>query len=91
MFYTLTTNPAIDLNITSNGLIKKEVNRTRDAVYTPNGKSVNVSFVLKHFGIDSCVLGFFGGFSGEYILTECEKNGLKTVPILFRKKSRMIF
>lgn len=89
MFYTLTTNPAIDLNITSNGLIKKEVNRTRDAVYTPNGKGVNVSFVLKHFGMDSCILGFFGGFSGEYILTECEKNGLKTAPILLDEITRI--
>ncbi|MFA7637343.1 MAG: 1-phosphofructokinase family hexose kinase [Monoglobales bacterium] len=82
MFYTLTANPSVDLNITSEGLVKNEVNRTRNAVYTTNGKGVNVSFALKHFGIDSCVLGFFGGFSGEYILSECEKKGLKTAPIL---------
>ena len=89
MFYTLTANPAIDMNISSNGLIRKEVNRTRDAVYTPNGKGVNVSLVLNHFGIPSTVLGFFGGFSGEYIVTECEKRGLYTKPIMIDEITRV--
>lgn len=89
MFYTLTANPAIDMNISSNGLIRKEVNRTRDAVYTPNGKGVNVSLVLKHFGIDSTVLGFFGGFSGEYIVTECEKRGLYVKPVMIDEITRV--
>ena len=73
MIYTLTANPAIDYNVTCDGLAPDCVTRTRDAVYTPNGKGLNVSFTLKHYGVDSVILGFFGGFSGNYIVTEAEK------------------
>ena len=73
MIYTLTTNPAVDMNVNADTLTTKKVNRTRDAVYTPNGKGLNVSFTLRHYGVDSVILGFFGGFSGNYIVTEAEK------------------
>ena len=46
MIYTLTTNPAVDMNVNADTLTTKKVNRTRDAVYTPNGKGLNVSFTL---------------------------------------------
>ncbi len=81
MIYTLTTNPAIDMNICTDKLEARKVNRTRDAVYTPNGKGLNVSFVLKHFGYDSRILGFFGGFSGRYIVDEATNKGVQVLPI----------
>ena len=73
MIYTLTTNPAIDMNIASDGLTPNAVTRTRDAVYTANGKGLNVSFTLAHWGTQSTILGFFGGFSGDYIVEEAGK------------------
>lgn len=74
MIYTLTMNPAIDMNITTKGLKRGLVNRTFDTVYTPNGKGVNVTLTIKHFGEESVVTGFFGGFSGNYVVTELEKS-----------------
>lgn len=81
MLYTLTTNPAVDLNIQANGIRPGVVNRTYAPIYTPNGKGINVSFVLKHFGIDSRILGFFGGFTGRYIVEESEKKGVPVIPV----------
>ena len=81
MIYTLTTNPAIDMNISTNGLAPRKVNRTFDAVYTPNGKGLNVSLVLHHFGIESKIMGFFGGFSGSYIVDESRKRGFDVIPV----------
>ena len=81
MIYTLTTNPAIDMNISTNGLAPRKVNRTFDAVYTPNGKGLNVSFVLHHFGIESKIMVFFGGFSGSYIVDESRKRGFDVIPV----------
>ena len=52
MIYTLTANPAIDYNIACDGLSANTVTRTRNAVYTPNGKGLNVSFTLDHYGVD---------------------------------------
>lgn len=89
MLYTLTTNPAIDMNIRSRGLEKEKVNRTFDAVYTPNGKGLNVSFVLGHFGMKSRILGFFGGFSGEYIVGESENGGFDVVPVWIEDTTRI--
>ena len=81
MIYTLTTNPAIDMNICTNGLEARKVNRTFDAVYTPNGKGLNVSFILHHFGIESKIMGFFGGFSGNYIVEESRRRGFEVIPV----------
>lgn len=81
MIYTLTPNPAIDMNMSADSAEKNCVNRTYDAVYTPNGKGLNVTFVLKHYGIESKVLGFFGGFSGNYIVEETRKKGFDVIPV----------
>ncbi|MDQ0203245.1 1-phosphofructokinase [Pectinatus haikarae] len=81
MIYTLTMNPAIDFNITGSNIRKNYVNRTWSPVYTPNGKGVNVSLVLKHFGYKSVVMGFFGGFSGRYIIEELRNAGVEAEPV----------
>jgi len=81
MIYTLTINPAIDMNVTTTDLVFGKVNRTKDAVYSENGKGINVSKVLKHFGIESGIIGFFGGFSGDFIVDTCRKNGYKVCDI----------
>lgn len=80
MIYTLTLNPAVDMNVSSDRMEAGLVNRTYDTVYTPNGKGVNVSFTLQHFGIPSVVLGPFGGFTGDYITSECRNRGLTVLP-----------
>lgn len=89
MIYTLTTNPAIDMNICTNSIERKIVNRTHDAVYSANGKGLNVSFVLKHFGVDSKVLGFFGGFSGKYIIDETIKKDIEIFPVEVQDTTRI--
>lgn len=81
MIYTLTMNPAIDFNITGKNIKKNFVNRTWNPVYTPNGKGVNVSLVLKYFNCDSVVMGFFGGFSGKYIIDELKKSNILVSPV----------
>lgn len=89
MIYTLTTNPAIDMNIMTDGLRPQVVNRTFGTVYTPNGKGLNVSFVLQHFGIPSAVLGFFGGFSGDYIVKETKTRGFEIHPVWVEEQTRI--
>ena len=81
MIYTLTANPAIDYNIACDGLDANTVTRTRNAVYTPNGKGLNVSFTLDHYGVDTTILGFFAGFSGEFIVKGAEALGVPVKPV----------
>lgn len=81
MIYTLTANPAIDYNISCDGLSANTVTRTRDAVYSPNGKGLNVSFALNHFGVDTAILGFFAGFSGRFIVEGARAKGVDVHPV----------
>ena len=81
MIYTLTANPAIDCNISCDGLEANTVTRTRDAVYTPNGKGLNVSFTLHHCGVPTTILGFFAGFSGRFIVEGAEAEGVPVKPV----------
>ncbi len=89
MIYTLTTNPSLDMNICSNPLQPNTVTRTWGAVYSPRGKGLNVSFALQRFGVPSTVLGFFGGFSGEFIVNGCRDGGLAVQPIWVEDTTRI--
>lgn len=89
MIYTLTTNPAIDMNCTSSSYEPFKVNRTTNLSYSPNGKGVNVSLVLNHYGICSKVLGFFGGFTGKYIVDELNKKNIPIDPFWIEEDTRI--
>lgn len=89
MIYTLTTNPAIDMNLMGTAIRPNQVNRTENTVYSPNGKGINVTLVLKHFGVNSTVLGFFGGFTGHYIIDELQKREVNASPIWVEDQTRI--
>lgn len=83
MIYTCTMNLAIDLFIKTQDLVPSVVNRTQEADYQPNGKGVNVSFILKKLGLDSTALGFSAGFTGRFISDQLLAAGIQTafIPI----------
>jgi len=89
MFYTLTMNPAVDMNISSQGIFPKVVNRTWDSFYSHNGKGINLTRVLRHFGMASAAIGFFGGFSGKFIVEELEKEGVPVYSIPVEETTRI--
>lgn len=89
MIYSLTMNPAVDMNISSQGIRPKVVNRTRDSFYSHNGKGINLTRVLRHFGVDSAAIGFFGGFSGRFIVEELEKEGVPVYSIPVEETTRI--
>lgn len=77
MIYTVTLNPAIDLVIITQNLKPEIVNRTKSFELQPNGKGVNVSFILKKLGVDNIATGIGGGFTLDYICQGLEKQGIK--------------
>ncbi|MDE7050703.1 MAG: 1-phosphofructokinase [Lactobacillus sp.] len=78
MIYTITLNPAIDLVIITKKLEPNTVNRTESFELQPNGKGVNVSFILKKMGIKNMATGIGGGFTLDYITSGLEEKGIKT-------------
>lgn len=89
MIYTLTPNPAVDMHATASHLSVDATTRTDEAILTPNGKGVNAALVLRHFGYEAGVLGFFGGFTGRYIVEECNRAGVKTCPVWVEGNTRV--
>lgn len=81
MIYTLTTNPAIDMNLTGINIKPNVVNRTKNTIYSPNGKGINVTLTLQYFNVKSKILGFFGGFTGKYIINELSVKQVLSEPI----------
>lgn len=80
MIYTLTLNPAVDMSMTAETLLPNVTTRTENMLLSPNGKGVNVAFVLRRLGCPVGALGFFGGFTGRYIVESCEAAGIVTRP-----------
>ncbi|WP_125590762.1 1-phosphofructokinase [Companilactobacillus jidongensis] len=78
MIYTCTLNQAIDLFIETDKLQPEVVNRTNNYDIIPNGKGVNVSFIMKMLGVDSVALGVGGGFTSKFIEESLEEKGIKT-------------
>lgn len=78
MIYTCTMNPAIDLFTEFENFEPHVVNRSIFEDYQANGKTINISFMLKKMGIDSVATGFLGGFTGRYIQEELERTGIAT-------------
>lgn len=78
MIYTCTLNPAIDLFIETNHLKPEVVNRTNSYDIQPNGKGVNVSFILKHLGVNNTAWGVGGGFTSNFIEESLRNKGIET-------------
>lgn len=89
MIYTVTLNPAIDYHVwlpqaPTNG--KPDISRT---LYTPGGKGINVSVVLKNLGYFSTAFGFLGGFTGTYLQHNIAELGIKNEFIQLTEPSRI--
>jgi 1-phosphofructokinase len=78
IIYTCTLNPAIDLFVEADSLEPGVVNRTKTEDYQANGKTINVSIMLKRLGLNNTALGFIGGFTGGYIEKELQDLGIIT-------------
>lgn len=78
MIYTCTMNPAIDLFSEFASFDPFVVNRSIFEEYQPNGKAINISFMLKKLGISNMATGFLGGFTGDFIENELEAAGIET-------------
>ena len=89
MIYTVTLNPAVDYYMDMNKLEEGELNKVNNSYTLAGGKGINVSKVLKNFGIESMALGFCGGFTGEYIRADLNKYGIKDNFIIIEEDTRI--
>ncbi|GKU80756.1 1-phosphofructokinase [Niallia sp. NCCP-28] len=78
MIYTLTLNPSVDYIIELDVVQLGELNRIGNPSKFAGGKGINVSRVLNRMGVSSKALGFVGGFTGDYIVDQLQKENIAT-------------
>jgi len=76
---TVTLNPAIDRNIIyDKSLEAGELNRVSPALVNAGGKGINVSRMLKKYGVDTYVFGLNGGRTGKMLDDILSDEGIET-------------
>lgn len=78
MVYTLTLNPAIDYVMELEALKAGSTNRSCDEYALVGGKGINVSVVLKNFGIENTAIGITAGFTGMEIERMLRMRGVQS-------------
>lgn len=88
MIITVTLNPAMDKTLYVDNFKLGIVNRTSNVRTDIGGKGINVSKVLKNFGIDSVCTGFLGENLKNSFKDELESRGIKTDFIYIKEDTR---
>lgn len=78
MIYTLTLNPAVDLELQIEQFQFNSVARAQGSRMDCGGKGFNVSRMLRNVGIDSTAMGFVGGYNGQRLQAELSALGINT-------------
>ena len=74
MIYTCTLNPSLDYFMEFPKAIKADkTNRSNLEYYKAGGKGVNVSIMLSNLKIPSKAVGFLGGFTYDYYISQLEQ------------------
>lgn len=77
MILTVTFNPAIDHTYTvEEDLADSHILRTEDSQFDAGGKGINVSSYLNSLGEETLATGLLGGFTGEFIRSKLDEQGL---------------
>ena len=78
MILTITANPTVDRVYFVDNFQMGEVHRPERMVCSAGGKGLNVARVAHILGEKTVAMGFVGGFNGEYIKSELNKQGVET-------------
>ncbi len=88
MILTVTLNPSIDRRYIVEDFEIGKVFRAKEVQYTPGGKGLNVSRVIKDLQKDVVATGFLGGKSGQFILEKLEKLNIENKFIKISNETR---
>jgi len=78
MIYTITLNPALDLEFTIRSIQYDQVLRAEQVRADCGGKGFNIARALTEWGVPSVALGLVGGKTGERLHDELGKLGVRT-------------
>lgn len=85
MIFTVTLNPSIDYVVETENFKIGCLNRSKNEYAVAGGKGINVSCVLKELGVETKVLGFVAGFTGNEIIRILNQKGIKNNFVVLEK------
>jgi 1-phosphofructokinase len=88
MIYTFTPNPSLDRTFVLDRMELGEYNRGELTRFDLGGKGINVSRNLKSLGLESVILGFFGGRTGTWLVEDAKDQGYRVVAFEVKGESR---
>ncbi|HVB39774.1 MAG TPA: hexose kinase [Terriglobales bacterium] len=91
MILTVSLNPAVDKYIRLRRLARGQHQQAEQVVTSAGGKAVNVAGVLRELGEEVELIGFFGGFTGQYLVREIAAEGVRCRAIEIATLSRTAF
>lgn len=77
MILTLCPNPSVDKRIELDSFRTGHVNRSLREAAWPGGKGVHVALAVRELGLESRLIGFWGGPTGRWIRDRCEEAGVR--------------
>ena len=84
-------NPAVDKYLRLETLQRGGHQTAGEVVTSAGGKGVNGAGVMHALGEPVTVLGFFGGYTGDYLLREIAREGLAAEPVTVAGPTRTAF
>ncbi|MGH9481854.1 MAG: 1-phosphofructokinase family hexose kinase [Terriglobales bacterium] len=91
MVCAVSLNPAIDKYLRIARLRRGEHLEAQEVITSAGGKAVNVAGVLRALGEEVELIGFFGGFTGDYILAQAAAEGIRADPVRIPALTRTAF
>lgn len=89
MIFTITVNPALDVNIDCSEIIRPTTIRTQRERRHAGGKGIDVSRVIRNLGGSSIAMGFLGGFTGRIIEGLLQEEGLELNFVRIAEETRI--
>ena len=91
MICTISLNPALDKYLRLATLRRGEHQQVQEVVTSAGGKAINVAGVLRALDEEVRLLGFFGGYTGQYLLQEIAREGIEADPVFVSGTTRTAF
>lgn len=91
MICAVALNPAVDKYIRVSRLAVGEHLQAEEVITSAGGKAVNVAGVVRALGEEVELLGFYGGFTGDYVLQQEALEGVRCTPTRIRTLTRTAF
>lgn len=91
MICAVSLNPAVDKYLRLQQIQRGRHQQASEVVTSAGGKAINGAGVMRTLGEEVRLLGFFGGYTGDYLIAELKREGIEADPVFVAAPTRTAF